>query len=138
MIEETKAAIKKAKGEEFWEKEFHPTRVKRFVERHAKGANNELLEKNMMYLICYTKLQKTHIKDISLDLLSLNKDGNAQCLFCEQEPVVCYCWEPMPINTKNRDVAFLFWVCNDHETKVQELNVLITQMVDRLYETKSY
>lgn len=136
LIQETKASIKKTRDEAFWEKEFHETRLRRFIQKHAKG--NEILEKNLMYLIVYTKLHKPHIKDVSLELLSLTREGNAQCLFCEQEPVVGYLWQPMPNNTEGRDIAFLFWVCDDHETKVQEYNMLITQLVDELYSRKKY
>ena len=136
MIEECKKQIIKAHDSSFWEQNFHATRIKRFVERHADG--DEILEKNLLYLVVITKLQKPNIESVSMDLLTYNKEGKVKCLFCDSNDIIGYIYEPLPNNTIGRKTGFLFLLCSDHETKIQKMNPLVTQAVDQLYSQNNY
>jgi hypothetical protein len=136
MIHECKKQMIKGKGTDFWEQNFHETRIRRFVEKHADS--NEILKLNLQYLVVVTKLQHANIRNVSMDLLTYNKEGKVKCLFCDDNEVLGYMWEPMPNNDLGRDTGFLFLLCNKHEDNVQKDNVLITQAVDQLYSQNKY
>ena len=136
MIEESKKQIIKAKDSSFWEQNFHQTRIRRFVERH--GDNNEVLEKNLLYLVVVTKLQRPNIRNVSLDMLTVDSFSKIKCLFCDSNDVIGYIWEPRPENDLGRDTAFLFLLCEKHENTAQKDNILITQQVDDLYSKNEY
>ena len=126
----------KAKGTSFWEQHFHETRIRRFVQRHDEG--NEVLKTNLQYLVVVTKLQDPNIKNVSMDMLTVDSLGKVKCLFCDSNEVISYIWKPRPENDLGRNTAFLFLLCDKHENTVQKDNILITQKVDDLYSKNDY